>query len=73
MATDKPGAEPEKQRYRPTDRELAAVRKCVDGADARPAPRLKWRRIAGRPRSSLIIQTPPSVNAPRGGARDDGP
>ena len=47
MATDKPGAEPEKPRYRPTDRELAAMRKCVDRADAQPAPRLKLTRNGG--------------------------
>ncbi len=47
MATDKPGAEPEKPRHRPTDRELAATRKLIDRADARTAPRLKLTRNGG--------------------------
>ncbi len=47
MTTNKPGAEPENPRYRPTDRELAAMQKCVDRADAQPAPRLKLTRNGG--------------------------
>ncbi len=47
MATDKPGPEPENPRYRPTDRELAAMRKCVDQADAQPAPRLRVTKNGG--------------------------
>ncbi len=47
MATDKPGAEPEKPCYRPTDRELAPMRKCVDRADVQPAPQLKVTKNGG--------------------------
>ena len=47
MATNKPGAEPEKPRYQPTDRELAAMQKCLDRADAQPAPRLKAAKNGG--------------------------
>ena len=47
MATDKPEAEPEKPRYQPTDRELAAMRKCLDRAYAQPAPRLKATKNGG--------------------------
>ena len=34
MATNKPGSDAGKPRYRPTDRELAAMQKCLD-RDAR--------------------------------------
>ena len=73
MATDKPGAEPEKPRYRPTERELAAMRKLIDRADAQPAPRLKadeeWRG-GDQPGSSRRHRR---RSAPGGGARDGGP
>jgi hypothetical protein len=44
MAINEPGSEAGKPRYQPTERELAAVRKCVDRDAAQLAPRLKIRK-----------------------------
>jgi hypothetical protein len=41
MATNEPGSEAGKPRYQPTERELAAVRRCLDRGAAQLAPRLK--------------------------------
>ena len=72
MATDKPGAEPEKPRYRPTDRELAATRKLIDRADARTGAAAKaheeWRG-GNQPGSSRRHRR---RSAPGGGAGNDG-
>ena len=40
MATNKSGSEAGKPRYRPSDRELAAMQKCLDRDAVQPAPRL---------------------------------
>jgi hypothetical protein len=47
MATNKPGSDAGKPRYRPTDRELAAMRKCLGRGAAQPAPRLKLAKNGG--------------------------